>query len=164
MRANIFAVALFHFCLGCTSQPSDELTPQQKDQVKNDVKVAVDSIIARWARRDVEGCLQYYSPDLAVVDDSLRHGYEEYKKLWIDYNKSLAAVKVTTIREDYIVCGRELVISTWVCRDENYLKSGDKMTIPVHAYTLVFRRNDGKWRVIYSHDSGIPVAEKAGKQ
>ena len=55
MKANIFVAALLLFCLGCTSQQSDQLTQQQKDQIKSEVKAVGDSIIAKWERLDAGG-------------------------------------------------------------------------------------------------------------
>jgi hypothetical protein len=44
------------------------------------------------------------------------------------------------------------------------LKSGDKIIINPHAYTMIFRQIKGQWKVIYSHDSGIPVIQAAEKK
>ena len=140
------------------------MTQQQKDQIKNEVKAVCDSIIAKWERLDAEGALQYYSPDLVVVDGTVRHDFQEYKKLWIQYNNPIATINVTPIREDYIVTSKNIVICTWVGKDEDYLKSGDKITYDPIAYTLVFKKIAGQWKVFYSHASGIAVTQKAGKK
>jgi len=43
MKVNIFVAALPPFPIGCTSQQSDQLTQQQKDQIMDEVKAAADS-------------------------------------------------------------------------------------------------------------------------
>jgi hypothetical protein len=48
-------------------------------------------------------------------------------------------------------------------KDETQLKSGDKVTFDPHAYTMVFKKIAGQWKVIYQQDSGTPVIQKAGK-
>ena len=46
-------------------------------------------------------------------------------------------------------------------KDEAVLKSGDKITYDPHAYTMVFKKIARQWRIIHSHNSGIPVTQKA---
>lgn len=165
MKANIFVVAvLLLFCFGCTSQPSEQLTQQQKDQIKSEVKAVCDSIIAKIERLDV-GFLDYYldSPDLGMVyADGSRWDFQTTKKAETDFFKSATAWKWTTTRLDFIVLAKDIVIGAWDGKDETILKSGDKITCDPHAYTLVFKKIAGQWKVIYSHDSGIPVTKKAG--
>ena len=58
MKVNIFGAALLLFCLGCTTQDSNQLSPQEKDQIRNEVKAVADSIWAKWEELDPEGALQ----------------------------------------------------------------------------------------------------------
>jgi ketosteroid isomerase-like protein len=44
------------------------------------------------------------------------------------------------------------------------MKSGDIVVYAPHVYTMVFKRIAGQWKVVWSHDSGIPVTHKAGKK
>ena len=163
MKANIFVAALLLFCLGCTSQQSDQLTQQQKDQITKEVKAVLDSIFARAERLDGEGALQYYSPEV-VVNHSALIDYQAYKKGWIDFDSAAATVKWTTVRCEYIVLSKDLVISAWVGKMEFLLKSGDKTTINPQGYTDVYKRVGGQWKVIYEHASGILVTQKAEKK
>ena len=164
MKANIFVAALLLFCLGCTSQQSDQLTQQQKDQIKNEVKLPLDSIFAKWERLDVEGALQYYSPELVVVGDSSLIDYQACKKGWMDFASSAATAKWTAVRWEFIVLTKDLVISAWMGKVELLLKSGDKMTVDPQGYTDVCKKVGGQWKVVYEHASGIPVTQKAGKK
>jgi len=165
MKAKIFVAALFLFCFGCTSQQSDQLTQQQKDQIKSEIKVLMDSVTAKAERLDADGALQYYSPDLVVVFNNSLIDFQAHKKEWIDLNNSAATVKWTTVRWECIVLTKDLVISAWVGKMEYLLKSGDKTTIDPQLYTKVCKKVGGQWKVIYDHQSsGIPVTQKAGKK
>jgi hypothetical protein len=164
MKANIFVAALLLLCLGCTSQQSDRLTQQQKDQIKSEVKAVFDSVFAKGEMLDADGALQYYSPELVAVDNSSLIDYPAYKKKWIDFNNSAATVKWTTVRWEFIVLTKDLVISAWVGKMVFLLKSGDKTTIDPQGYTDVCRKVGGHWKVIYEHASGIPVTQKAGNK
>jgi len=167
MKANIFVAALLLFILGCTPQQSDQLTQQQKDQIKNEIKAVGDSTIAKWEGLDAEGGVQHYSdsPDWVMLRaDGSRFDFQTFKKAWIDGNKSVTAIKWTTFRQDFIFITKDIVICAWVGKDETILKSGDKVTYDPHAYTLIFKNIAGQWKAIYSHDSGIAVTQKAGKK
>ena len=60
---------------------------------------------------------------------------------------------------------KDLAITTWVGKMEYVAKSGDKTTTDPIAYTGVFKKIDGQWKVIYEHASARgEVTEKAGKK
>jgi hypothetical protein len=155
------------FIAGCTSQQSDQLTQQQKDQIKNEVKAVADSIWAKWEELDPEGALPYYSdsPDwMSFNSQGTRYNFQTYKKLATNFKNSATAYKWTTIRQDFIFVTKDIVMCAWIGKDEAFWKSGDKMTCDPHAYTLVFKKIAGRWKLLYSHDSGIAVTQEAGKK
>jgi hypothetical protein len=164
MKTNIFIAILSLCILGCTPKQSGQLTQQEKDQIKKEIKTAGDSIIATYERLDAVGAFQYYadSPDWVMVNvDGSRWDYQTCKKVTPDFFNSVISWKWTTTRQDYIILTKDIVICAWDGKDETTMKSGDKVTIDPHAYTMVFKKIAGQWRVIYNHDSGIPVTQKA---
>jgi ketosteroid isomerase-like protein len=165
MKVNIFITSLLFFIVvGCTSKQSDQLTQQQKDQIKSEVKTVIDSIFAKFARLDVVGALQYYSPELVVVRDTSLMPYQTIKKFWIDIDNSIATVKWTTVHWECIVLTKDFVISSWIGKMEFLTKSGDKVTCDPQGYTDVLKKVDGQWKDIYEHSSGILVTQKADKE
>ena len=105
MKANICVAVLLLFILGCTPQQSDQLTQPQKDQIKSEVKVVCDSIIAKFERLDGEGAFQLYadSPDWGMVNaDGSRWDYQVTKKATLDFPNTATAWKWTTTRQDFI--------------------------------------------------------------
>ncbi len=174
---------------GCGKQQSDQLTQQQKDQIRKEIKVVVDSIFARVEKLDVNW-LDYYadSPDWGMVNaDGTRWDYQTTKKVQPDFFNSVISYKWTTTHETSIFLTKDIVIYSLDGKDETILKSndkliankplnslfgkddtslklGDKIIYDPHAYTLVFKRIEGQWKVIYSHDSGIQVTQKAEKK
>lgn len=183
-------IATLLFCIfGCTSQQNDQLTPQQKEQIKKEISAVGDSIMSRIERLDVRW-LDYYmdSPDWGMVNaDGTRWDYQTTKKVQPDFFNSVISWKWTTTHQDFIFLTKDIVICAWDGKDETMLKSGDKIiadsalnnlyaknentlmsgdkiTYDPHAYTLVFKKVAGQWRVIYSHDSGIPITQKTEKK
>jgi hypothetical protein len=155
------------FIAGCTSQQSDQLTQQQKDQIKSEVKVVYDSIMAAHERLDFSRMLQYFvdSPEFAIYfADGSRMDFQTFKKSALEEMNAIADLKVTMDPEKYTVLTKDHVIYSFVDRGYVSFKSGDKMTVDPGAYTWIFRKIDGQWKLIYSHESGIFTMQKAGKK
>ena len=167
MKANICVAALLLFFVGCSQQRSDQLTQQQKDQIKSEVKAVGDSIRARFERLDVDGALQYFWDSPKAVSysaDGSRSDFQAVKKSFTDALPNIAAVRMTTVREEFRVVAKDFVIYSWVRKSEVVMKSGDKMTQDPDATTWVFKKVDDQWKVIYGHDSGTITMQKTGKK
>jgi hypothetical protein len=167
MKTILFATTFLLSGFGCSLPESDQLSSQAEDQIRNEVKAVADTIWAKWEQLDPEAALQYYwnSPEwMSINSQGVRYDLQAYRKLATDFKKSAAAYKWTTTRRDFKVVCRDIVICDWFGQDEAVWKSGDKITFNPHAYTLVFRKNSGQWKLVYSHDSGALVTQKAGKQ
>jgi ketosteroid isomerase-like protein len=167
MKTNIFVAALLLLLIGCTPQQSEQLTQQQKDQIKSEVKGIRDSAFARFQRLDTEGAMQYYwdLPDfIAINSDGSRSDFQAMKKEHIDLFSSSASLKILFTREDFMVLSKDIAIAGLDLKAELAMKSGDKMVFDPDAATMVFKKIDGQWKVIYSHESGTLVTQKAGKK
>jgi hypothetical protein len=154
------------FIAGCTSQQGDQFTPQQKDQIRSEVKAVSDSIIARAERLD-SGYFDYFadSPDWGmVIAEGSRWDFQSTKKAISDFVNSANSYKWTTTRLEFLFMTEDLVICALDGKDEVIMKSGDRQTCDRHAYSMVFKKIAGQWKVVYSHDSGIVVTQKAGKK
>ena len=164
MKAILICVPALLFCFGCTSPQNDQLTHQQKDQIRSEVKAVADSIWSKWEQMDPEGALQYYSdsPDWICFNSvGSRYDFQAYKELAAEFRKSATSYKWTTTSQEFIFLTKDIVICAWVGKDEATWKSGEKTTCDPHAYTLVFKDIGGQWKLVYSHNSGIAVQQKA---
>ena len=167
MKRNILVAALLLFIIGCTPQQSDQLTQQQKDQIKKELTAVVDSMIARFDRLDVNGGFQYSwdSPEYVAFNaDGSRSDFQATKKAAIDALGSMVALKISTVREDFTVLSKDLAICAWAGKEEVTLKSGDKVLYDPDATTLIFRKIADQWKAIYSHESATIVTQKADKK
>ena len=165
MKTIFFFAVLLLCILGLTSQQSDQLTQQQKDQIKEEIKLVFDSTIAKANRQDMDGFLQDYSPELVCVFDTSIFDYETYKKIWLNFPTYMTSWKWIPARFECLVLTKDFVVSTWIGKCEFFMKSGDKVTVNPRDYTNVFKRVEGQWKIIYEHSSsGIPVTQKADKK
>ena len=166
MKAHIFVAALLLFCLGCTSPQGDQLTQQQKDQIKTEVKAVCDSIVARWDRLDIDGSLEYYSDSPESIHfrgDEIGLDFPAMKKNWIDGLAPLSTYKWTTTNQYYPIVSNDVVVCCWQGHSQVVMKTGDIINYK-GAYTTVFRKTAGQWQVIVGHESGTGVTQKAGRQ
>ncbi len=99
------------FCIfGCTQKQNDQLTQEQKEQIKKEVKVVLDSIFVRFESLDVNGALDYYSQEMVKVGDSTLQNFQDYKKSG-DVLKNVDSIKWTEDRWECIVLSKDLVLS-----------------------------------------------------
>jgi len=155
------------FIAGCTQQQSDQLTQQQEDKIKNELKVISDSIIARFERLDTDGAMQYYwdSPDfIGVNPDGSRFDFQAMKKAHVDLFSSTASLKILVTRRDFVVLTKDIAIEASVLKAVITPKSGSKMVFDPNSLTLVFQKIVGQWKVILSHQSASLAMEKAGRK
>ena len=167
MKTTIFIAVLLLICAGCTSQQSDQLTEQQKDQIKNEVKLVVHDLIAIEEKLDSVGTFQYYAdvPEfIAFNADGSRSDFQSMKKSAFEMFSASTSISIPTAREDYIVLAKDLVICAWLGKGNIAFKSGDKVSFDPDAVTLIFKKIAGQWKVIYSHESAIITTQKAGKK
>lgn len=174
------------FCIfGCTQNQTEQLTQQQKNQIEKEILVVLDSISVRLQRLD-SSWLDYYinSPDWGMLNaDGSRWDYQSTKKVQPEFFNSVISFKWTLINQKFIFLTKDMVICSIDSNDETILKSpdkikannnlnrlfannettmkGDRITNDPHAYTLIFKKIYGQWKIIYSHDSGFPVVHKA---
>jgi hypothetical protein len=162
MKTNIIILP-FLFCFGCALQEQERLNPQQESSIKNEVQAVADSIWAKWEQLNPEAALQYYSeaPDwTALNSQASRFDIGAYRELAVKFKDSAVSYKWTTIRRDFKVLSKDIVLCSWIGKDEVTWSSGEKMICDPHAYTIVFQKTADQWKLIYSHDSGIPLTEK----
>jgi ketosteroid isomerase-like protein len=165
MKTNIFITILLLCIFGCTSKQNDDLNLQQKEQIKKEITVLGDSMMARWQRMDVEGAMQYYSPDFVCFGSDGEHtDFEGYKKYTIESFKSATSYKWTFYRQTFIAITKDTVVCAWDGKNELFMKSGDKMIAEPSHYTFAFKKIEGKWKLAYHHFSGTFAIQKADKK
>jgi ketosteroid isomerase-like protein len=157
-KFNLIAVVLL-FLFGCTQKQNSLLTQQETDQIKSEVKAAAEPLMTGWAALDGSTALKSFSPEMVSCFDSLLMDYQSYERSWTAYTEGLASIKITPIKEDYIILTKDFVIDTWVGKVEELMKSGEKVTYNPMRYTNVFKKADGQWKIVFAQSSGIPVIE-----
>jgi hypothetical protein len=173
----------------CSPQQNEHLTQQQKELITKEIMTVGDSIMAKVEGLD-EGWLDYYAetPDWGMANsDGSRWDYQTTKNVQPDFFNSIISWKWTTTHRDLKFLSKDIVLCAWDGKDETIMKpgdkvkvdtlinnmynkemttlrAGDKIVINPHTYTLIFKKINGFWKVIYSHDSGYPVTNPEKKK
>jgi len=99
----------------------------------------------------------YNSPAfLHFSADGKMRNYEEFKKICSEYYTSLKQQKLSTITEKFNVVDTDLVITGWTGNIIAQFKNGDEMIMNDYSVTNVFKKIDGNWKIIHSHESCPP--------
>jgi ketosteroid isomerase-like protein len=165
VKTIIFAPALFLLCAGCSSQQPSQLTQDQKDQITGEIKTICDSIVAGWNRLDMDASLAYYSDSPESIHfrgDEVALDFPAMKKNWIDGVPTLTSYTWTTTNQYYPIVSNDVVVCCWQGHSQVVMKSGDIINFK-GAYTSVFRKTAGQWKVVVGHESGTAVTKKAGR-
>jgi hypothetical protein len=150
--------SLLLFIFGCTPKQSDQLTQQQKEQIKKEILVVWDTIMARFERLDPEGALKFYSPDFKGWGSEGESGdLQGYMKYVVDIDNSAASYKWTLYRFDFLAITKDTVVITVDGKNETIMKSGEKYKFDPSHYTFAFKKIEGQWKLFYHHFSGTFV-------
>ena len=160
MKTNLYLVLALLFFFGCTKQEPMQMTPQKKETAKKEIKEAVNVIFQGLEKLDAEAAFKPYlnTPDFilftvygTMVD---YQGAINGHAAWF---KTLASIKVTTTKEEFRFLPDNLVIYPWFGKFEMTLKSGEQVTVDF-GVTMIFRKIDDQWKVIYQQTSQVPAA------
>jgi hypothetical protein len=152
---TMIAILLFYI-FGCIQQQNDQLTQQQKDQIKQEIKVVFDSIFARYEKLDVNGALNYYSQDMVHGGDTVLQGFQGYKDAGIDFFKNVDSVKWTSGHLECIILDKDLVLTYWVGKGNWLFKSKERLIFDPNIYTNIIKNENGQWKVIFEQFTGTP--------
>ena len=135
------------------------MTEAESNQIIKEVRKVFDKITEYSEKAQLDSFLSCYadSPDfLHFSSDGKMRNYEEFKKICTGYYDSLKEQKVITTRERFHVLDTNLVISGWTGNIIAQFKNGDEMKMDNYSITSVFKKIDGSWKVIHSHESALP--------
>lgn len=138
--------------------PGKMIEAESHDIVKN-IKDIFDTITEYSERAQANSFLNCYdsSPTfLHISIDGKMRNYEEFKNICTEYYNSLKEQKIVTIYEKFNVIDTNLVILSWTGNIIAQFRNGDTMKMKNYSITSVFKKIDGQWKIIHSHESALP--------
>ncbi|HET7003297.1 MAG TPA: nuclear transport factor 2 family protein, partial [Puia sp.] len=131
------------------------------NSIAREVKSISDSLTRYSEEAQLDLFLSGYdsSPSfLHFSGEGTMRNYEELKKICTEYYTALKEQKITTLSEKINVIDENLVIVGWTGNIEAQLKNGDYIKMNNYYITNVFRKSEGQWKIIHSHESSLPPA------
>jgi hypothetical protein len=167
MKINLFILLALFFFSGYARQEPVQMTPQEQETAKKEIRDAVKVIFQSLEKMDVEALSQSYSNTsdfILITTNGSIVDWQESKNEHAAWFKSLSFLKVTTIRDDFRFLPGNIIICSWQGKFEMTLKTGEQLKIDKFGITFIFSKIDNHWKVIYQHSSALPpVQEKLQK-
>jgi hypothetical protein len=132
---------------------------EAESHIIKEVKNVFDKMSRYSEEARLDFFLSYYdnSPTfLHFSGDGKMRNFEELKKVCTEYYTTLKQQRLSTITEKFNVIGADLVIAGWTGNIIAEFKNGNTMIMNNYSVTNVFKKINGKWKAIHSHESSLP--------
>jgi hypothetical protein len=142
-----------------TDSESTVISTEEKEIIKKEISERIEEIIKGANTLDVEAAIKPYSneADFRIVNpDATVTDFQTMKTTQVEAFKTLASMNFKTIKQDFIFLTKNTVICTWTGSNDFELKSGEKMKIDPYVGTLIFRKKNNEWKIIYAQESTAP--------
>lgn len=139
-----------------TGTESRDISSDEKGHIEKAISDRIEEIIKGAKELNVEGALMPYSddPDFKIVNpDGSVTDFPTMRNAQAEAFKTLASLDFKTIKQDFTFLANNLVICTWTGSNEFELKSGEKMKIDPYVGTMIFKKMDNEWKIIYAHET-----------
>ena len=135
------------------------MTEANTYDIIKDIKSNHEKLTEYSEKGDLDSFLSCYDNSPAFLQfssDGKMRNYEEFKKICTEYYNTLKQQKISTIFEKFNVIESTLVILSWTGNITAQFKNGDVMQMNNYSITSVFKKLNGKWKIIHSHESALP--------
>ncbi len=166
LKVLTIAIVLTLVAFGSCKSPNDstvdiqstEISSDEKQIIKKAISDRIEEIIKGSKELNVDAALKPYSsdadfrivyPDASVID------FQTLKNVETESFKRLASLNFRTIKQDFTFLTKNLVICTWTSRNELERKDIEKTKMIIEPYvkTMIFRKNDNEWKIVYVHET-----------
>ena len=137
----------------------ESLSRAEKDTITREIKAEISRLIAGCESLDMDLAFDMFldAPDFLMMGtDGTLCDFNTYLKNNIDYLNTCAGFELTTFKEEIRILGPETAIFSWAYGVEATLKKGKMDIIENAGASFIFRKMDGKWKVVYYHESSVP--------
>jgi hypothetical protein len=164
MKTKLFLLLLLVICFSCGTN-NKPLSDSQKERVISEVKPVVNEIIkgAEEANIDMMAASSWDSPDYTYINGGKVYSYKELMDGFKPVFATLSNQKGTITSEKYAVLDKSTVLYTLVARWEMNFKDGHSIIQEPWANQFLFKKIDGKWKVVSTIESGFERVDKVSK-
>ena len=138
----------------------ERLSDSEVDLIKQELQAVIDTLIRGCEALDMEEAFGMFddSPDFLMMGTGgSLCDYQTYLNDNIAYLTTCSAFNLTTLNQEIRILNRDMAIVAWAYQVEAALKTGEKDIIDHAGASFVFRRVSGTWKVVYYHESSVPL-------
>lgn len=160
MKTNLFFMLALILFFGCVKQEPTIMTSKEQETAKKEIKEVVNLIIKGLQKLDAEAAFQPYSKNndfILFTAYGTMVDYQAAKNEHSAWFKTLTSIKVTNLKEEFKFLPDNIVIYPWLGKFEMTLKTGEQVTVDF-GVTMIFRKINNQWKVIYQQTSQVPDA------
>ena len=133
-----------------------EITSAEKEEAKKAIITQIDTIIAGALRLDANAALKPYADEkdfMIVTPEGQIQNYAEMQKYQQQSMEQAKSMQFETVKHDFTFLEKDLVICTWSGINEFEMKTGEKFRIDPYVGTMIFRKINDDWKIIYAHET-----------
>jgi hypothetical protein len=142
------------------SVETDSLSSAELEQIKEELRGAINSLIRGCEALDMELAFSVFSdsPDFLMMGtDGSLCDYQTYVNNNVNYLKTCSSFELTTFGEEIRILDRDTAIFSWAYSARATLRTGEQDIIEKAGATFVFRKVENEWKVVYYHESSLPA-------
>lgn len=135
------------------------MTEDESHDVIKEVKAVSDKLGKYSEQAKLDSFLSCYDNSpyfLHFSADGVMRNYEGFKNICSEYYLALEHQTLSTITEKFNVLDTDLVITGWSGNIIAHMKNGDIMNMYHYSISNLFKKLNGQWRIIHSHESSLP--------
>jgi ketosteroid isomerase-like protein len=162
MKPTLLIILAFSVLVGCAKQDPAQMTPQDQEAAKAEIREIANHILSATSKMDVDALLKPYwnSPEFALLTaQGSMVDYQTAKNGSAELFKSLTALTYTTVKDEFRFLSGNTVLYTWLGKCEWTFKTGEQAKIDSYAISFVFKKIENSWKIIYAHESASPPTE-----
>ena len=157
MKKSLF-IPLPLILFSCGQQSNNPLTEEQKGRIIEEIKPLITQLRESNEQLNFEKFLELYwnSKDFTFIVNGQISGYNEivgYKEIW----KLLEYQKYNISIEKYEVLNQDAVLYTMQGNASVKYKTGEIYNTDFYALSILLRKVDGVWKVVFGHASFPPL-------
>jgi ketosteroid isomerase-like protein len=135
------------------------VTEAESQDIIGEIKSNHEKLTEYSEKANLDSFLSYYDNSLLflqVSSDGKMRNYEEFRNICAGYYNMLKEQKISTIFEKFDVLDNNLVILSWTGNIIARFRNGDSMNMQNYSITSLYKKIEGKWKIIHSHESALP--------
>lgn len=152
-----FLFLLTFILLSCGLQTGSNITETEKETIKLELQSLMNEMISNYESGNYAKSIEPYlnSPEFHSITNGQVFDYETFILENKQFFEALDSQKYSDSTFGYTFLNREDVIVTWGCTAHIQMKNGYEIRLDPYTATLIFKKVDNSWRVVYGHGSGV---------